>query len=120
MINTIDSHADNFLVPFKDPYERVFVKQIFYGCTRYQDFLKVFIKVFFERHPVGTNRNDQVMYMIFAYMSFFRLEELAIEDYRKLVMSQDAIKMHALLQFTFNAEELRTHMLKHWMELYDH
>jgi len=58
VINTIDSHADNFLAPFKDPYEKVFVKQVFYGCTRYQDFLKVFIKVFFEKHPVGTNRND--------------------------------------------------------------
>mmetsp|Transcript_13678 Transcript_13678/g.21443 ORF Transcript_13678/g.21443 Transcript_13678/m.21443 type:complete len:113 (-) Transcript_13678:1685-2023(-) len=59
------------------------------------------------------------MYMIFAYMSFFRLEELAIEDYRKLVMAQDAIKMHTLLQFIFNAEILRQYLREHWMELYD-
>jgi len=35
--------------------------------------------------------------MIFGYLSFFRLEELAIEDYKKLVMSQDSLKMHTYL-----------------------
>lgn len=87
VINTIDSHADNFLAKLKDPYEKVFVKQIFYGCIRYQDFLKVFCKIFMEKYPVGSSRNDLVVYMIFAYMSFFRLEELSIDDYKKLVMS---------------------------------
>ena len=53
-------------------------------------------------------------------MSFFRLEELAIEDYRKLVLSQDAVKMHTLLQFIFNAEHLRLYMREQWMELYDY
>jgi hypothetical protein len=85
--NTIDSHSDNFLAGLKDPYEKVFVKQIFYGCIRYEEFLRTFVKIFIEKHPVGSNRNDTVIYMIFAYLSFFRLEELAIEDYRKLVLS---------------------------------
>ena len=57
VIKTIDSHADEmiakvratptywfvFLWQFTDPYEKVFVKQVFYGCTRYQEFLKVSI-----------------------------------------------------------------------------
>jgi hypothetical protein len=30
-------------------------------------------------------------------MSFFRLEELSFEDYRKLILSQDPIKMHPYL-----------------------
>ena len=54
VINTIDSHADDFLSSMKDPYEKVFVKQIFYGCIRYQDFLKVFTTQFFMRNPVVT------------------------------------------------------------------
>jgi len=53
IIKTIDSHADDFLkdviynctnslkIQFKDPYEKVFIKQVFYGCVRYQEFLKV-------------------------------------------------------------------------------
>ena len=87
VISTIDTHADTYLATLKDPYEKVFVKQMFYGCIRYEEFLKVFVKIFMERHPVGSSRNDSVIYMIFAYLSFFRLEELAIEDYKKLIMS---------------------------------
>lgn len=112
VINTIDSHADNFLQNVKDPYEKVFIKQIFYGCIRYQDFLNMFIKKLYKCNPVGTNRNDIILYTIFAYMSFFRLEELAIEDYRKLIMAASAEKMHVFLQFIFNAEELRTNGLR--------
>jgi hypothetical protein len=87
IISTIDSHADTYLSNVKDPYEKVFIKQIFYGCIRYQDFLKAFTKIFFERNVVGTNRNDMNIYLIFAYLSFFRLEELSMEDFKKLVQS---------------------------------
>ena len=54
VIKTIDSHADEMIaqvshispalthpLQFTDPYEKVFVKQSFYGCVRYQEFLKV-------------------------------------------------------------------------------
>jgi len=62
VIKTIDSHADDFLAAFKDPYERVFVKQVFHGCIRYEDFLKTFVNVFFKLHAGTTNRNDAVLY----------------------------------------------------------
>ena len=32
-----------------------------------------------------TNRNDAALYSIFAYISFFRLDELPLLDFRKLV-----------------------------------
>ena len=57
--------------------------------------------------------------MIFGYLTFFRLEELAIEDYRKLCLSQDAVKMNVFLQFAFNTENLRQHVRDEWMTLYD-
>ena len=97
VISTIDSHTDNFLGDMKDPYEKVFVKQIFYGTIRYKDFLLMFAKIFIEKHPVGASRNDIPLYMIFGYLSFFRLEELATEDYRKLILSQEHMKMHFFL-----------------------
>ena len=60
-----------------------------------------------------------MLYQIFAYLSFFRLEELSAADYRKLVMSQEAQKMHVFMQFAFNAETLREHLREEWMTLYD-
>jgi hypothetical protein len=58
--------------------------------------------------------------MIFGYLSFFRLEELAIEDYKKLVSSQDAVKMNVFLQFIFNTDNLRNYVRDEWMTLYDY
>jgi hypothetical protein len=57
--------------------------------------------------------------LIFGYLTFFRLEELAIEDYRKLVLSQDSVKMNVFLQFLFNTDNLREHVRSEWMNLYD-
>jgi hypothetical protein len=42
-----------------------------------------------------------------------------MQDYRKLVLSQDALKMNTLLQFTFNVELLRQHLRDPWMTIYD-
>jgi hypothetical protein len=53
-------------------------------------------------------------------MSFFRLEELAIEDFRKLILSQEATKMHTFLQFIFDSEAHKQNGLREaWIELYD-
>jgi len=65
------------------------------------------------------NRNDATLYQIFAYLSFFRLDELSPADYRKLVTSQEATKMHVFMQFAFNADQLREHLREEWMTLYD-
>jgi hypothetical protein len=71
-------------VQIKDPYEKVFVKQVFYGCIRYEEFLKIFIRVFYKLNS-ALNRNDMTMYSVFAYLSFFRLDELQPADFKKLI-----------------------------------
>lgn len=43
-----------------------------------------------------------------------------MEDYRKLVLSQDAVKMNVFLQFAFNCDLLREHVREEWMSLYDY
>jgi len=47
------------------------------------------------------------------------LDELSPADYRKLVISQEATKMHVFMQFAFNAELLREHLRDPWMAIYD-
>lgn len=91
---------------------------MFYGCIRYEEFLKIFSKVFYQQCPT-LNRNDIVLYSIFAYLSFFRLDELQIADFKKLVQSQDAHKMNIFLSFVFNSDTLRTHLREPWMVCYD-
>lgn len=74
----------------------------------------------FELQSSSTNRNDAVLYQIFAYLCFFRLEELQIADFRKIVLSQEATKMHTFLQFAFNPDNLRENLREPWMEHYDY
>jgi len=40
--NAVTSYVDDFLKSVTNPYENVFIKQIFYGVIRYKSFLKVF------------------------------------------------------------------------------
>ncbi len=58
--HTVDSHAADFLQTVKDPYEKVFIKQVFYGCVRYNVFLKLFCKKFFA--ATNLNRGDTLIY----------------------------------------------------------
>ncbi len=46
----------------ENPYEKVFLKQVFYGCIRYKEFLKAFCKVFFKQNSTQTNRKDTSLY----------------------------------------------------------
>ena len=48
------------------------------------------------------------------------MDELATADYKKLVMSQEATKMHVFMQFAFNADLLRECLREEWMTLYDY
>lgn len=79
----------------------------------------MFTKVLFEKNSSSTNRNDAILFQIFAYLCYFRLDELQISDFRKIVMSQESTKMHTFLQFAFNADNLRENLRHEWIDHYD-
>ena len=64
----------------------MFIRQVFYGCLRYKDFLKNFTEVFFQLRKGSTSRKDELLYSIFAYLTIFRLNELSFDDYKLLVL----------------------------------
>ena len=76
--------------------------------------------VFFKLHSGQTNRQDATRYTIFAYLTLFRLDELQVEDFKRIVMSQDPVKLHVFLQFIFDADKLRAHVREEWIQLYDY
>lgn len=63
----------------------MFIKQVFYGVMRYLEFLKVFTENLFLLNKATTERKDEVLYQIFAYLTIFRLEELPMDDYKNFV-----------------------------------
>lgn len=72
----------------------MFIKQILYGVLRYQDFLKVFTENLFHLNKSSTERKDETLYQIFAYITVFRLEELPLDDYKQLVYVSYSFKIY--------------------------
>ena len=115
---TPDSHATEFLTALKcEDTERVFLKQIFYGTERYKGFLKASNNVIFDLNSTMTNRkNDATLFSLFTYLICFRLDELPFAEFKKIVLSQDMVKMHVLLGFIFNFKILEEKVLDVWSE----
>lgn len=67
-----------------------------------------------------TNRKDGTLYSIFGYISLFRLDDLNPDDFKRLVLSQDNVKMNVFLQFMFNIDNLKTNVREEWMKFFDY
>merc|ERR1719491_965587 len=51
--------------------EYKFIHQVFYGCIRYQKFLKMFVTSFLYKAPACAIRAEQTLYMVLGYLLFF-------------------------------------------------
>lgn len=87
---------------------------------RYKQFLKIFTNIFISKsNLVRINQNEINMYKIIAYISFFRMDEIRIGDFRQIVMAQDLHKVCNLLKSIFDIEFLNNHVRQQWMNYYD-
>lgn len=84
------------------------MKQVFYGCERYANFLKAANHIIFTRFAGSTNRkNDSTVFSIFTYLICFRMDQLPLEEFKKIVLSQDMVRMNVVLSFLFDFQNLR-------------
>lgn len=115
---TPDSHAEQFLTKTKcEDTERVFMKQVFYGCERYEYFLKVSNNLIFTQFSGSTNRkNDSTFFSVFTYLVCFRMDELPFTEFKKIAMSQDMVKMNVLLTFIFDFDNLKKNVFPAWQD----
>ena len=73
----------------------------------------------FTTLPSTTNRNDSTLYHIFAYLIIFRLDELPFQEFKKIITTQDPVKMNVFLTFLFDLPNLTTVVKPAWDEIYD-
>ena len=85
---------------------KIFIKQVFYGCVRYKDALKIFLSSFYYNNSGKTSRNDYTRYMVLGYLALFRLHELGFDRFRSFIMADEPLKMMVFLEFVFNEETL--------------
>lgn len=101
--------------------EKKFLHQVFYGCMRYQKFLKLFVTSFLYKCPTAALRTEQTLYTILGYLMFFRLEELGVAEFREMLLCGCGTmpSLLALLQYAFSAEELEKWVKVEWCKIYD-
>ena len=100
---------------FKDPYEKSFHEVVVLWLHPLRRVPENIYKTLFEMRSSQTNRNDGTLYSIFPYLCFFRLNNLPIQDFRKLIQSQEATKVHVFMQFAYNADFLCEHIRERWL-----
>mmetsp|Transcript_36660 Transcript_36660/g.113458 ORF Transcript_36660/g.113458 Transcript_36660/m.113458 type:complete len:747 (-) Transcript_36660:364-2604(-) len=117
---TLESHANEYLMGTKSDSSGAFLKEVFYGVMRCKAALKVFMACFFNDMSARVLRSDYTMYMILAYLSIFRLQELTILEFQKIVLSIDADKMVNFLEYVFDASTLENSgVVSHWTKIFD-
>ena len=119
---TLDTHAFNVLGPAEgddvDP-DKVFVKQVFYGCLRYRKVLRIAVSSFYYNNSSKAARADYTKYTIFAYLAIFRLQEMGFPEFKNMVRSQPAGKMHVFLSYLFDESMLNSWMKDGWIKVLD-
>ena len=120
---TVDSHCNVVLGPdCEGPGAnptKVFCKQVFYGCVRYKQPLKLFLSSFYYNNAGKTSRNDYTRYMVLGYLALFRLDELGWDRFRGFIMSDDPLKMMVLLEYLFNASTLTDFLKPELCKIFD-
>eukprot|EP00971_Amphidinium_carterae_P075295 1488114-Amphidinium_carterae.1 len=101
--------------------EHKFIHQIFYGCNRFKKFLKLFVVSFLHRSPSVAIRAEQSLYTVLAYMLFFRLDELGVNEYRNFMFSGVGTipALHCMIQYALSEEELNKWVKEEWIKAYD-
>jgi hypothetical protein len=117
---TVDAHCDAspYLKKCSEVDEK-FIKQVFYGCTRYQKFLRIYVTGFLYKNPATAQRSDQTLYTVLAYLLIFRLKELGKAEFRKFILCASPPAMLAFLQFASSPKDLNEWVKMEWCKLYD-
>ena len=94
-IETPDSFVERFLKKVnkikvlqltKDPNEKTFIQQVYFGVLRYRDFLKAFTEFLFTSKPASTERKDDTLFQVILFLTIFRINEIPVDDYKAIIL----------------------------------
>ncbi|NXW89052.1 CFA99 protein, partial [Alopecoenas beccarii] len=99
--------------------EEKFVLDTLAGCIEYKSLLDVVVNAFFVRDGKYCLISERNLYIVICYLATFRLEELGVQQFSRIVKSLDTAKMQKFLRFFFNALYLNTWIKDEWSKFYD-
>ncbi|XP_078717974.1 cilia- and flagella-associated protein 99 [Lampetra fluviatilis] len=97
----------------------VFLLGVLGGCVEQRRLLAVVVNAFYARHGKHVLLKQRNVFTVIAYLAVFRLEELGMTSFTKIINSQDIPSMHKFLTFLFDEVNLSTWIKDEWSQLYD-
>ncbi|XP_078416895.1 cilia- and flagella-associated protein 99 [Cetorhinus maximus] len=93
--------------------------EVLSGCLNYRPLLDVVVSEFYMRDGRSFLRSECNLYMVICYLATFRLKELGLKHFTKIINSQPVNKMHQFLRFFFDSLNLTTWIKDEWCQIYD-
>lgn len=122
---TVSAHVDNFLADRgltgeADSGTATTIREILYGLERHKKLIVVTADSLYASYAAQISRSDRAIYELFTLLTVFKLGELGLAEFRRLVLSQETHKMHCLLTFLLTPSVQDSVLLEKWSTVYDH
>ncbi|GCB68407.1 hypothetical protein scyTo_0008223 [Scyliorhinus torazame] len=120
-----NNSTDHFISEIAEKYqaqgeaEQTFMVEVLSGCLYYRPLLDVVVNEFYLRDGRSFLRSEGNLYVVICYLATFRLKELGLKHFTKIIHSQSANKMHEFLRFLFDGLNLSTWIKDEWCQIYD-
>lgn len=103
----------------KDVSEEAFVLEVLSGCIEFKQLLDVVVDAFYARSGKNCLASGYNLYAVICYLATFKLEDLGLQQFSKIIRSQDISKMYKFLSFFFDVINLSTWIKDDWSQIYD-
>ncbi|XP_073430560.1 cilia- and flagella-associated protein 99 isoform X2 [Dendrobates tinctorius] len=123
--NPEDQSLEHFLEESMEEFqilndgEEQFVLDVLSGCVQYKDLLDVVVRAFYARDGKHYLLSERSLFAVISYIAVFRLDDLGLQTFGRIIKCQDFTKMGKFLRFFFNVLNLNTWIKDEWSQIYD-
>ncbi|KAJ6661725.1 hypothetical protein lerEdw1_013247 [Lerista edwardsae] len=96
-----------------------FLMETLAGCIEYKPLFDVVINAFYIRDGKHCLLSERNLYVVICYLATFRLEELGLQQFSRLIKTMDFPKICKFLRFFFSVMNLSTWIKDEWSKIYD-
>lgn len=117
----LDIHCDQFFEEnqINEENDRIFIKEVLYGVTRFEKVLKSVFNGFITVHK-ETHVTKKTHYLILSYIIIFRFGEIPIKELKKLLRGNLTVTQVAtFLEFLCNKDHVQKYLIPEWLKVYD-
>ncbi|XP_073505052.1 cilia- and flagella-associated protein 99-like isoform X4 [Phyllobates terribilis] len=99
--------------------EEQFVLDVLCGCVQYKNLLDVVVRAFYARDGKHYLLSERSLFAVISYIAIFRIGDLGLQTFGRIIKCQDFTKMGKFLRFFFNVLNLSTWIKDEWSQIYD-